>query len=303
MKNIIIYLKSEYRVLSALIYASLTFGAVFLFADLKGEYYILGVEILLFGGVIYLIAQWFNYKRQERLKVQVERLTEENSLLHSQRINDRKDLEEYFLMWVHQIKTPITVSNLVLRKDNSPGGKKLKEQMFYIEEYTNMAMNYLKLKDRQADMDITAVSLDSIMKPLLRKYSMLFIEKNISLKYEPVKEEIISDAKWLSVLVEQILANAVKYTEKGTISICYQKDKNALIIKDTGMGIRMEDLNKIFDRGYCGFNGRVNEKSSGLGLYLVNNIAKLLKLKVEVASELNVGSEFSVIFPSNLTTL
>ena len=168
--------------------------------------------------------------------------------------------------------------------------------MFYIEEYTDMAINYLKLKDRQADMDITEVKIDDIIKPLLKKYAMLFINKHISLEYEPIAYTVISDTKWLSILVEQILANAIKYTEKGSISIYHEADKNTLTVQDTGIGIRSEDVTKIFDRGYSGFNGRVNEKSSGLGLYLVKNIAKLLNIKIYVKSVLNEGSAFSVHF-------
>lgn len=296
MSKVIIYLKSEYKIILAFIYTCLTFGGIFIFTDLKEEYYMLGIKILLFGLLLYLIIQGINYKNTENLKEKAERLSFENGLLQSRLVNERKDLEEYFLLWVHQIKTPITVSNLILRKESFEHAKKLKEQMFYIEEYTNMAMNYIKLKDRKADMDITSVKLDVIIKALLKKYAMLFIEKNITLNYEPIPNEVISDSKWLYILIEQIIANAVKYTEKGSISINYRENINALIIKDTGIGIRSEDLNKIFDRGYSGFNGRVNEKSSGLGLYLVNNISKLLNIKVDVTSKLNEGSTFSITF-------
>ena len=171
--------------------------------------------------------------------------------------------------------------------------------MFYIEEYTNMAINYLKLMDRDADMDITSISLDSLIKSILKKYSMLFIEKHISLDYNPVSVNVISDTKWLSILIEQILANAIKYTDSGTIKITFEEDSNTLKIRDTGIGIRSEDLNKIFDRGYSGFNGRINEKSSGLGLYLVKTISNVINVEVTVESTLNVGSVFSIRFPSN----
>ena len=159
--------------------------------------------------------------------------------------------------------------------------------MFYIEEYTNMAINYLKLMDRDADMDITSISLDSLIRSLLKKYSMLFIEKHISLDYNHISANVISDT------------NAIKYTESGTIQVTFEEDSNTLKIRDTGIGIRSEDLSKIFDRGYSGFNGRINEKSSGLGLYLVKTIANVINVKVNVQSTLNVGSVFSIRFPSN----
>ena len=296
MKKFIDYLSGEYKVFLSALYAVCTFGAIFLFSSLETEYFRLGFEIILFGLAFYLFIQWFNYQKKENLKEKTELLEIENKRLQSRIINEKKDLEEYFLLWVHQIKTPITVSKLLLRKEDSEHSKNLREQMFYIEEYTDMAINYLKLKDRQADMDITEVKIDDIIKPLLKKYAMLFINKHISLEYEPIAYTVISDTKWLSILVEQILANAIKYTEKGSIAIYYEADKNTLTVQDTGIGIRSEDVTKIFDRGYSGFNGRVNEKSSGLGLYLVKNIAKLLNIKIDVKSALNEGSAFSVHF-------
>ena len=303
MNKFINYIKSEYKVIIFAIYSIIVFSAIFLFANLEKEYLVLGIEGILFGVFLYLFIQWFNYYKKEGYREIAEQLKLENKQLQSQALNDRRNLEEYFLLWVHQIKTPITVANLILQKDSSLYNKKLKAQMFYIEEYTNMAINYLKLIDRQADMDITFINLDKIIKNLLKKYSMMFIEKGISLEYEPIYVEVISDAKWLSVLIEQILSNAIKYTESGTIKISYEERTNTMSIQDTGIGIRSEDLGKIFDRGYSGFNGRINEKSSGLGLYLVKSIADLINVKVKVESTINVGSKFIVQFPFNLSEL
>ena len=303
MNKFINYIKSEYKVIIFAIYSIIVFSAIFLFANLEKEYLVLGIEGISFGVFLYLFIQWFNYYKKEGYREIAEQLKLENKQLQSQALNDRRNLEEYFLLWVHQIKTPITVVNLILQKDSSLYNKKLKAQMFYIEEYTNMAINYLKLIDRQADMDITFINLDKIIKNLLKKYSMMFIEKGISLEYEPIYVEVISDAKWLSVLIEQILSNAIKYTESGTIKISYEERTNTMSIQDTGIGIRSEDLGKIFDRGYSGFNGRINEKSSGLGLYLVKSIADLINVKVKVESTINVGSKFIVQFPFNLSEL
>ena len=176
-------------------------------------------------------------------------------------------------------------------------------QLMYIEQYVNMAMNYLKMIDHSTDMDITQVNLDDIIKDLLRKYSLLFIHNHISLEYQSDTTYVISDSKWLTILIEQILSNALKYTENGRISIQYLEDKHALEIKDTGIGIRSEDIPKIFDRGYSGFNGRMNEKSSGLGLYLAKKISEKLNIQIEVESKLSKGSTFRLVFPENLTKM
>ncbi len=296
MKKLRDFLKTEHKVIFSCLLVIMTFGCIFLFANLNKEYFLLGSEITIFGLIVYLFFAYFNYKKEQTLKEKFNELYIKNKKLENQIIVDRNDLEEYFLLWVHQIKTPITVSNLIFQKSDFKEVKRLKEQMFFIEEYTNMAINYLKLKDRQSDMDITNVDLDKIIKSILKKYSMLFIDKKISLNYTPIKENIISDYKWLSILIEQIICNAIKYTDTGEISIYYDNVNNTLCIKDTGVGIRSEDIHKIFDRGYSGFNGRINEKSSGLGLYLVKSIAVLLNLKINVKSVLYKGTTFFIEF-------
>lgn len=288
------FLKSEYRVFITLLFVCSIFGGVFLFAGLNMEYFVLGLEIILFALFIFLVMEWFSYVKKEDMAKRIEELEIENKALQSKIIDERKDLEEYFLLWIHQIKTPITVCNLILGKPDAD--HRLREQMIYIEEYTNMAMNYLKLLERTSDMDIYEVDLDIIISSIVKKYSLIFIEKKISLDYTPTNAKVISDAKWLSIMLEQIISNALKYTKSGKISINFDNELLKLSIKDTGIGIPSKDIKKIFDRGYSGFNGRVNEKSSGLGLYMVGRIAQILNIKIEVYSKLNIGSEFNFIF-------
>lgn len=291
------FIKTEVKICVAVFIVLLIFFFVFLFANLDFSLFYLSLEIVTFCLLIYLFICWVTFKKKENLQEQVNQLLIENRQLKNTIDIERKDLEEYFLLWVHQIKTPITVSDLILQKEKNPYTCQLKEQMFYIREYTDMAINYMKLKDRQADMDIAEVEIDKLLKSLLRKYSGLFIDKNISLDYQPIDTKIITDSKWATILIEQILANALKYTSSGKITLSFDRDKNALKVKDTGIGIKSEDINKIFDRGYSGFNGRINEKSSGIGLYLVKKIAILLNIKIEVCSTVNVGSEFIICFP------
>ncbi|EFO66911.1 ATPase/histidine kinase/DNA gyrase B/HSP90 domain protein [Lactobacillus iners LactinV 11V1-d] len=297
MEKIKKFVKTEVKMCVAVFIVLLIFFFVFLFANLDFSLFYLSLEIVTFCLLIYLFICWVTFKKKENLQEQVNQLLIENRQLKNTIDIERKDLEEYFLLWVHQIKTPITVSDLILQKEKTPYTCQLKEQMFYIREYTNMAINYMKLKDRQADMDIAEVEIDKLLKSLLRKYSGLFIDKNISLDYQPIDTKIITDARWATILIEQILANALKYTNSGKITLSFDRDKNALKVKDTGIGIKSEDINKIFDRGYSGFNGRINEKSSGIGLYLVKKIAILLNIKIEVCSTVNVGSEFIICFP------
>ena len=106
----------------------------------------------------------------------------------------------------------------------------------------------------------------------------------------------MTDAKWLSALLEQIISNAVKYTKNGKVEISFDKEKNRLAISDSGIGIRSEDLPKIFDKGYSGFNGRLNQKSSGIGLYMAKRIAHKLSITIDAESEVGKGSSFFINF-------
>lgn len=296
-------MKNQSVILFGYLLVCIVFITISVLATLDIEYVFLGIEILGFILFIYLIVHWFQYQKLIDVKDDNERLLNENKNLKSEMLNQKDDLNAYFLMWLHQIKTPMTVSKLLLEKPNDTTNTKLKMQLMYIEQYINMAMNYLKMIDHSTDMDITEVNLDDIIKNLLKKYSLLFIHNHISLEYQSNLTYVISDSQWLTILIEQILSNALKYTENGKIAIQYLEEKHALEIRDTGIGIRSEDIPKIFDRGYSGFNGRMNEKSSGLGLYLARKISERLNIQIEVESKLSKGSIFRLVFPTNLTKM
>ena len=303
MKLFLDYMKSQSVILFGFLLVCIVFITISVLATIEMEYVFLGIEILGFILFIYLIVHWFQYQKLSDVKDDNEKLLNENKNLKSEMLNQKDDLNAYFLMWLHQIKTPMTVSKLLLEKPDETTNTKLKMQLMYIEQYINMAMNYLKMIDHSTDMDITQVNLDDIIKNLLKKYSLLFIHNHISLEYQSNLTYVISDSQWLTILIEQILSNALKYTENGKIAIQYLEDKHALEIRDTGIGIRSEDIPKIFDRGYSGFNGRMNEKSSGLGLYLARKISERLNIQIEVESKLSKGSIFRLVFPTNLTKM
>ncbi len=303
MKLFLDYLKSQSVILFGYLLVCIVFITISVLATIEIEYVFLGIEILGFILFVYLIVYWFHYQKLSDVRDDNERLLNENRNLKSEMLNQKDDLNAYFLMWLHQIKTPMTVSKLLLEKPDETTNTKLKMQLMYIEQYISMAMNYLKMIDHSTDMDITQVNLDDIIKNLLKKYSLLFIHNHISLEYQSNVTHVISDSQWLTILIEQILSNALKYTENGKISIQYLEDKHALEIRDTGIGIRSEDIPKIFDRGYSGFNGRMNEKSSGLGLYLARKISERLNIQIKVESKLSQGSIFRLVFPTNLTKM
>lgn len=275
----------------------LVFWVVFLLMNLSFESYFLAFEIVVFFYMVYLVFMAFLNKKEEKLKNQIQELEEANLNLRNDFLAKEKELQEYFLIWIHQIKTPITAGKLICDSDiENENVKNIKKELIYIEDYTNMALSYLKMANHNTDMDISLVNLDDIIKPLIKKYAILFISNNIKLEYEKLNVKVITDSKWCMVVVEQLLSNAIKYTKNGIVSISFNEKENYLEIKDNGIGIKDSDLPKIFDKGYSGFNGRQNQKSTGIGLFLVKQILDKLGQKVKLESKLGEGTSVKVYF-------
>lgn len=275
----------------------LVFWVVFLLMNLSFESYFLAFEIVFFFYMVYLVFMAFLNKKEEKLKNQIQELEEANLNLRNDFLAKEKELQEYFLIWIHQIKTPITAGKLICDSDiENENVKNIKKELIYIEDYTNMALNYLKMANHNTDMDISLVNLDDIIKPLIKKYAILFISNNIKLEYEKLNVKVITDSKWCMVVIEQLLSNAIKYTKNGIVSISFNEKENYLEIKDNGIGIKDSDLPKIFDKGYSGFNGRQNQKSTGIGLFLVKQILDKLGQKVKLESKLGEGTSVKVYF-------
>lgn len=275
----------------------LVFWVVFLLMNLSFESYFLAFEIVLFFYMVYLVFMAFLNKKEEKLKNQIQELEEANLNLRNDFLAKEKELQEYFLIWIHQIKTPITAGKLICDSDiENENVKNIKKELIYIEDYTNMALSYLKMANHNTDMDISLVNLDDIIKPLIKKYAILFISNNIKLEYEKLNVKVITDSKWCMVVIEQLLSNAIKYTKNGIVSISFKEKENYLEIKDNGIGIKDSDLPKIFDKGYSGFNGRQNQKSTGIGLFLVKQILDKLGQKVKLESKLDEGTSVKVYF-------
>ena len=275
----------------------LVFWVVFLLMNLSFESYFLAFEIVLFFYMVYLVFMAFLNKKEEKLKNQIQELEEANLNLRNDFLAKEKELQEYFLIWIHQIKTPITAGKLICDSDiENENVKNIKKELIYIEDYTNMALSYLKMANHNTDMDISLVNLDDIINPLIKKYAILFISNNIKLEYKKLNVKVITDSKWCMVVIEQLLSNAIKYTKNGTVSISFNEKENYLEIKDNGIGIKDSDLPKIFDKGYSGFNGRQNQKSTGIGLFLVKQILDKLGQKVKLESKLDEGTSVKIYF-------
>ena len=191
---------------------------------------------------------------------------------------------EYYTLWAHQIKTPIAAMNLLLREEQGPQTLELRGELQRIEQYVEMVLCYLRLDGDTTDFVLRRYDLDGILRPAVRKFAGQFIRKKIRLDYEPLGAMVLTDEKWLRFVVEQVLSNALKYTPAGgTISVTLE-DPLTLCIADMGIGIAPEDLPRVFERGFTGYNGRREQRSSGIGLYLCRRILDRLGHTITIAS-------------------
>lgn len=201
---------------------------------------------------------------------------------------------EYYAAWVHQIKTPIAVMKLQLTED-TPQNRALSAELFRIEQYVEMVLDYMRLDSSSNDLVIREYALDELIREVLRKYASQFVLRKLRLSYEGTDVRVVTDKKWLCFMLEQLIANAIKYTPEGGISI--EVEGNCIRICDTGIGIAPEDIPRIFEKGFTGNNGRLGEKSSGLGLFLTQKAANLLAATLQCQSEVGQGTTFSIELP------
>lgn len=220
----------------------------------------------------------------------IESLREEINELQTKEDLRYQDTVDYYTTWVHQIKTPIASMRLTLQNEDSDIARQILDDLFRIEQYVDMVMTFLRIGSDSTDYVFKEYSLDEIVKGCVKKFASQFIRKKIKLQYDPLNIKVLTDEKWLAFIIEQLLSNAVKYTPSGgKITIDLEMPKT-LCIRDTGIGIAPEDLPRIFEKGYTGYNGRSDKKASGLGLYLCKSICDNLGYSITVNSSLESGT-------------
>ena len=203
------------------------------------------------------------------------------------------DMTEYYTVWAHQIKTPIAAIRLALQNEDTPLSRRLTGEVGRVEQYVQMALTYLRLGSDSSDYVIRSCALDDIVRPAVRRFAGEFIQRKIQLNYQMLNYTVITDEKWLGFVVEQVLSNALKYTPQGSVSI-YMEPEGVLCIRDTGIGVAPEDLPRVFEKGYTGYNGRSHRKASGLGLYLCREILTRLGHSVSAESQVDHGTTIRI---------
>lgn len=296
------FIKYKLNEIVIIIVLSLLLGLIMMLYNTPLEGIVLTAGIIIFLGIIYFSYSMMIYKKVCTVQEENLQLKEEIQDIRNEKIEYQSEIESYFLLWVHQMKTPITASKLLLEAEDIQTISQMRHEILQIDNYTNLALSYLKLMNEKTDMVFMEVRMDDLITPLIKRYSIQFIHNDTKLHYEKIYDSVLTDAKWTSVMIEQILNNALKYARGKNIWIKYSEAENILSVKDDGKGINTSDLPKIFEKGFSGYNGRLNDKSSGIGLYIVKTIARRMNVSVSVESELGKGTTFHMKFP-NLTNL
>ena len=233
-----------------------------------------------------------------------EKLEEQESELYQKKSETQSkltDLLDYYTLWVHQIKTPIAASRLLVAEVSDREVKQqLEQEIFKIDSYTNLVLQYLRLESFHDDLVFEKVQVEDLVKEMVRKYALFFIQKGLTVNLHDLDKTIVTDKKWLLVVIEQILSNSLKYTKQGGLEI-YMEDQE-LCIKDTGIGIKNSDVLRVFERGFSGYNGRLTQQSSGLGLYLSKKISEELGHQIRIESEVGTGTTVCIKF-SNMNLM
>lgn len=247
------------------------------------------------------------------------RLLENQSIARSESESSaairQSQMRDYYSMWVHQIKTPISAMKLLLEAEREELGQLIcddeqsqcllsdnmnsfEDELFRIEEYVGMALQYQRVSSTENDFVLEKVSVDGVIRDTIKKYAKIMIRRHIGMNYSGTVQEVYTDGKWLAFMLEQILSNAIKYTPQGVVTIetAEEKDRFFITIKDTGIGIKAEDLPRVFEKGYTGYNGHADKKATGIGLYLCRQMADKLGHTIRMESEIGKGTKVWIGF-------
>ena len=324
MKMIALYLRSKVRLISVLISFAIIFAFVFVLYGLPAESVLYAALLCAVPGLALTVYDFLRFKVRYRLLKALQQditasaemlpeaespieqiyqellciLYRENRRITHETEREKTEMIDYYTLWVHQIKTPIAAMRLILKDGGFTQESELLLQLFQTERYVEMVLAYLRMGSDTTDYVLREYELNDIVRQAIRKYAPMFIHRGISLELRPLSLKVLTDENWLCFAIEQILSNAVKYTERGRITI-YAEGNRALVIQDTGIGIAPEDLPRVCEKGFTGYNGRTDKKASGIGLYLTNKILKKLGCQIQISSVVGQGTEVTLLLPTN----
>lgn len=218
---------------------------------------------------------------------------------------NNKEYREYIELWVHEVKTPISSSKLIIENNKSELTKSIDEEISKVENYIEQALFYARSNTLEKDYIIKELDLKSIVNKVIKRNSKVLIEKKIKIEILDIEKIVYTDSKWLEFILNQIVSNSIKYVDNEKIENkikFYTRnigENIVLYIEDTGIGMNERDVLKAFEKGYTGENGRRFGKSTGMGLYLCKKLTQKLGLGINIESEIKKGTKVAIIFPIN----
>ena len=305
MKLFLRYLQSKLGVLLLFLAFATVLAVSFLLYHLPAEAVLYPAALCVLLGILVLVIDFIHVRRRHAVlqglkemdaelpevrdieagdyREIVRLLREANREARTRAETDMAAMVDYYTLWVHQIKTPIAAMRLRLQEEDSDTSRALMSDLGRIERYVSMVLTYLRLENGATDYVIKETDLDGVIRPVLRQFAGEFISRRLKLDYTPVEKKVLTDGKWLSFVVEQVLSNALKYTPEGSVSISLEAPAT-LVIRDTGIGIAPEDLPRVFERNYTGLAGRADTRASGIGLSLCKQVCDNLGHGISVES-------------------
>lgn len=243
-----------------------------------------------------------NTAYQQEVSEAVERLQQQHRDQYSQLLVTHQDQVAFIESWVHEIKLPLAAAGLLADETNDGTTKSaLHHQIRRIDHYVEQVLYYARMDSFARDYLLQACSLKEQVEQVIVILRAEFIHRRIRIAIQGDDQQVVTDSKWLRFILMQLFSNALKYTQPEgqiTVTIAALPEEITLKIQDNGIGIASDELPRVFDKGFTGTNGRVNDtKATGLGLYLAQRLSKRLGHFLSVASKLHIGTAVTIHFP------
>ena len=303
------YLKAislTYSTIFIVIFITLTFFVLaFLISYYKTSIYLKNIETIMDKlPEKYLITElWQKPRGAEKLAYyKILKRANKSMLENVTDIKEKqKDYKEYIESWVHEIKIPITSAKLLCENNKTVITNKIDEDIEEVNNYVEQALFYARMDQVSNDFMIREISLNEVIKNVLARNKKIMIQNNMKVELKDVNIKCYTDEKWLEFILNQIITNSIKYRNDNNavvkITGIQNKENIILKIKDNGIGIKKSEIDRIFDKGFTGTNGRNQTKSTGIGLYLCKRLCERIGMEIDANSKENEYTEIVIIIP------
>lgn len=319
------YIKSRIRVIIFFVFMLLIFAFITMLAGIPWNVSLYAGLLQLFFALIIGSIDYFRFLRyinilkdcennlmytartdlppRDLIDEEYQRLYAEVHDMLIEEIKERESLEsglnDYYKTWVHQIKTPLSALYLIVQNSSIEEKNEMWMQLARIDGYLDMLLKFIKLASDNTDFVFQNYNVQELVKEVVKSQSIVFIKKKLSIELNDLDENIVTDKMWLGFIIDQVLSNALKYTNEGGVVVSLKSTTSEKIISiaDSGIGIRASDISRIFEDGFTGYNGRTSSKSSGIGLYLCRKIADKLGYRLSAESKLGEGTKINIHIP------